>query len=121
MKKLKSVNSQSLFKIANVQMSTPNYQCSKMSSYEAVKIINNLQKYDEPNMITKSFEIYSNLDETQKNEYVIVALLKCCKQMAKKKMDIITMNVINDIKSVLMNSEDHNVFAKRLLMSNINL
>ncbi|MDY7091199.1 MAG: hypothetical protein SYR96_39735, partial [Actinomycetota bacterium] len=88
-----------------------------MSSYEAVKTINNLQKYDKPNMITKSFEIYSNLDETQKNEFVIVALLKCCKQMIKKKMDIITMNVINDIKITLINTDNNNIFAKRLLMS----
>ena len=79
MKKLKSVNSQILFKIANVQISSKNYQCTNMSSYEAVKTINNLQKYDKPNMISKSFEIYCNLDETQKNEHVIVALLKCCR------------------------------------------
>ena len=35
----------------------------------------------------------------------------------KEKMDIITMNVINDIKFSLMNTEKDNVFAKRLLMS----
>ena len=47
-------------------------------------------------------------------EYVIVALLKCCKPVVKGKMDSITMNVVNDIKSALMNTKDDNVFAKRL-------
>ena len=91
MRRLKTVNSHILFKIANVQISTllinktKHYQDTKMKSYEAVKTIKNLQKYDEPNMMSKSFEIYSNLDETQKNEHVIIALLRCCKKMVKKK------------------------------------
>ena len=68
-------------------------------------------------MVTEAFGIYSNLDETQQNEHVIVALLKYCKQIMKKKIDILAMNVINDIKTALMDTDNDNVFAKRLLIS----
>ena len=91
---------------------TNNYHCRAMSGYEAVNTMNNLQRYNKPNMITKSSEIYCNLDERQKTEHMIVALLKCCKQMVKKNMDIITINVINDIKSALLKNKDDNTFAK---------
>ena len=34
--------------------------------------------------------------------------------MKNKKMNNITMNIINDIKSTLMKTNDDNIFAKRL-------
>ena len=66
----KSIDEDTL-KIASVQLSTllvisdRNYQYTKLNSYEAVKQITNLQKYEAANIIPKSFEIYSNLNETQ--------------------------------------------------------
>eukprot|EP01084_Bolivina_argentea_P232083 391225_1 len=83
-----------LFEISNVHKSTllendgKKYKrpimTIKMNSHTAVKKIKDLQKYNEQNMITKAFEIYNDLDETQKNEFVINAVLNCCKKMLKK-------------------------------------
>eukprot|EP01084_Bolivina_argentea_P218529 370816_1 len=65
-------------------------------------------------MVTKAFQIYNNLDETQRNEFVIQSLLTCCKIMQNKKpMD--TMKVVNHIKNSIINTHN-NVNSKNLLM-----
>ena len=62
------------------------YYYAIISSDDAVKRIKDLQKNDKQNMITEAFEIYNTLNESQKNdEFVIGALLNCCKIILKKK------------------------------------
>eukprot|EP01084_Bolivina_argentea_P218530 370819_1 len=105
-----------LFKISYAQKSIllepPN--TTNMNSYDAVKKIKNLQKSNDQNMVTKAFQIYNNLDETQRNEFVIQSLLTCCKIMQNKKpMD--TMKVVNHIKNSIINTHN-NVNSKNLLM-----
>ena len=88
-----------------------------IDSYAAVKKIKYLQKSNNgsKNLIKEAFAIYNNLHKSQQNEYVINALLTCCKK--DKKLSNDTIKVINHIKNQIMNSNDNNVYAKNTLIS----
>ena len=72
--------------------------------------------------IKDAFEIYGNLHETQQNEFVINAVLNCCKRLLKtkgrKRSDIdFTIKVINHMKNSLMSTNDNQyIYAKNSLI-----
>eukprot|EP01084_Bolivina_argentea_P239109 401854_1 len=87
-----------------------------MNSKIALKQIKDLQKFNSQNMVTEAFKIYTNLHNTQQNEYVINEVLNCCKQMLKNKNDINTTKVIEYIKNSVINTNE-NVYVKNTLIS----
>ena len=60
----------------------------------AIKKIKALEKCNKKSMIKEAFQIYNDLDEAQRNQLVINALLNCCKKVIKRKPDIDAMKVI---------------------------
>ena len=87
-----------------------------MNSSDAVKQINDLQKHNNQSMLREAFRIYNNLDDVGTNKFVINALVGCCKQMLKKKMDKNTMKIIDRIKNSII-TDSGNVYAKASLIS----
>eukprot|EP01084_Bolivina_argentea_P193322 331684_1 len=86
-----------IFKISNPHKSTllannakhsenRNSKMNEIDSYDAVQKIKTLQKYNQQNMVIKAFEIYNNLQPSQKKEVVMNAVLDCCKKIPKKQM-----------------------------------
>ena len=69
---------------------------TKLNSYDVVRKIKELQRYNKPNLIKEVFKIYNNLTATQKNEEMVInEVLNCSKKSVhKSKMDVISVGIM---------------------------
>eukprot|EP01084_Bolivina_argentea_P213568 362672_1 len=102
-----------------LNLNMPIDKVKTMNSYDAVKKMVHLQKYCEQNIVNDAIKIYNDLHETQRNEYVINALLKCFKKRHTHKIDMDQMKLIKCIKNSLIgnnNNENIDIYNKTSLI-----
>ena len=110
-----------LFRTSNALKTTLNthikdHECTKLTGNEALKKIKDLNRSNKQSMVKEAFKIYSNLDNTEKNKFVINALLDCCKKISKQTVDFDTMKVIDQIKPLII-EDNNNVYGKNTLIT----